>query len=68
MRNAEQINAVVQNLKKLLKGLKQIDNPKKLKQEMSTSDTVYKDFVLMMPLNKQIKAMEKERLKRIKEK
>ena len=34
---------------------------------MSTSDTVYKDFVLMMPLNKQIKAMEKERLKRIKD-
>jgi len=48
--------------------MKQIDTTKKLKQEMSTSDTVYKDFVLMMPQNKQIKAMEKERLKRIKEK
>jgi len=47
--------------------MKQIDTTKKLKQEMSTSDTVYKDFVLMMPQNKQIKAMEKERLNRIKE-
>ena len=52
MSNAEQITTVIYNLKKVFKGLKQMDATKKLRQDISTSDTVYKDFVLMMPINK----------------
>jgi hypothetical protein len=52
MHNSEQITNVISNLKKVFEGFKKMDTTKKLKQDISTTDTVYKDFVLMMPLNK----------------